>query len=213
MKITKFGHCCLLIEVKGVRILTDPGMFTKEQNEIKDIDVVLITHEHEDHLHAASMKEVMKNNPSANVITNASVGKILKDMGVTFDVVADGDSTTVKEVLFEGFGKDHKEIYKEIGLVENTGYFIDGTLFYPGDAFFVPGKSVKVLALPVAGPWLNIGEAVRYAIEVKPKVAFPVHDGMIKEGGEGFAYDILYKVLAGENIQFEKLKNGEFREF
>jgi len=28
MKITKLGHCCLLIETKGKRVLTDPGSYT-----------------------------------------------------------------------------------------------------------------------------------------------------------------------------------------
>ncbi len=28
MKIKKIGHCCLIIETKGVRIMTDPGTFT-----------------------------------------------------------------------------------------------------------------------------------------------------------------------------------------
>ncbi|MBI2052837.1 MAG: MBL fold metallo-hydrolase, partial [Candidatus Ryanbacteria bacterium] len=28
MKITKFGHCCLLIKENGVRILTDPGTYS-----------------------------------------------------------------------------------------------------------------------------------------------------------------------------------------
>lgn len=49
MKITKFGHCCLLIEENGVRILTDPGTYSTQQSEVKNIDFVLITHEHADH--------------------------------------------------------------------------------------------------------------------------------------------------------------------
>ena len=38
MNITKLGHCCLLIEEKGLRILTDPGAYSTGQNEIKNID-------------------------------------------------------------------------------------------------------------------------------------------------------------------------------
>ena len=40
MKITKFGHCCLLIEENGVRILTDPGTYSTQQSEVKYIDFV-----------------------------------------------------------------------------------------------------------------------------------------------------------------------------
>ena len=56
MKITKFGHCCLLIEENGVRILTDPGTYSTQQSEVKNIDFVLITHEHADHFHIDSLK-------------------------------------------------------------------------------------------------------------------------------------------------------------
>ena len=50
MKITKFGHSCLLVEENGVRILFDPGSYSTAQNDVKNIDVVLITHEHSDHV-------------------------------------------------------------------------------------------------------------------------------------------------------------------
>ena len=32
MKIKKIGHCCLIIETKGIRIMTDPGTFTTSWN-------------------------------------------------------------------------------------------------------------------------------------------------------------------------------------
>ena len=38
MKITKFGHCCMLVEEKGLRILVDPGNFSTAQNELMDIE-------------------------------------------------------------------------------------------------------------------------------------------------------------------------------
>ena len=46
----------MLIELDGLTVLTDPGAFSQEQNQIRGIDVVLITHEHGDHLHVESLK-------------------------------------------------------------------------------------------------------------------------------------------------------------
>lgn len=78
MRIKKNGHCCLLVQTPSAVILTDPGMFSSEQNVLTGIDIVLITHEHADHLHVDSLKEILKNNPSARVITNSSVGMVLR---------------------------------------------------------------------------------------------------------------------------------------
>jgi L-ascorbate metabolism protein UlaG (beta-lactamase superfamily) len=63
MKITKIGHCCLLIEEKGLRILTDPGAWSEAQNELKNIQLILITHEHQDHFYLDSLKQVLKKQP------------------------------------------------------------------------------------------------------------------------------------------------------
>ena len=67
----------MLIEEGRVRILTDPGNLSTTQNNAENIDVVLITHEHQDHLHIESLKEVLKNNPNARIYTNKSVARLL----------------------------------------------------------------------------------------------------------------------------------------
>src|SRR3989338_4788257 len=114
MKITKFGHCCLLIKENGVRILTDPGTYSTQQSEVKNIDFVLITHEHADHLHIDSLKALLKNNPQARIITNKSVCTLLEKDGITFSVVEDGQNSDANGVLIEGFGKDHALMHTSI---------------------------------------------------------------------------------------------------
>ena len=209
MKITKIGHCCLLIEHEGVRILTDPGAYTAEEHsKVTNIDVVLITHEHGDHLHTESLKEILANNSGAKVTTNTSTGKMLDEEGIAYTIVEDGGKDDEK-ILVEGFGNEHQEIYKEFGQVQNTGYFIADKLFYPGDSFYNPGKSVDVLALPVAGPWTNIKQAVEYGLEIKPNKAFPVHDGMFSEGMPGSTHKIPEKFLGEEGIEFISMKAGD----
>ncbi len=107
MKITKFGQCCLLVEIDGKRILTDPGRFTTVQNSVDDIDLVLITHEHFDHLHTDSLLAILKNNPKAKVVTNSSVGKILSTLDVSCEIIEGRDVGVVDGIAIEAYDGKH----------------------------------------------------------------------------------------------------------
>jgi len=209
MTIRKIGHCCLIVQTNGLTILTDPGAFSDGQNALTGIDVVLITHEHADHFHIESLRAVLANNPSAQVITNSAVGKLLAEAGIAYTVLEGHDATDVRGVRIEAFDAKHEEIFGEMGQVQNTGYFIADKLFYPGDAFCEPGKEVDVLALPVAGPWCRVRDAVRYALAVRPKRVFPVHDGMLQPGRIGSAHAAPAKVLAEQGIEFVAMMDGD----
>lgn len=184
MKITKLGHCCLLIESRGIRFLTDPGAYTTAQNTATGIHYIVISHEHTDHLHVESVKIILANNPRAQIICNSGVGAKLTAEGIAYIKVSDGESHDCDGVTVSAHGTAHKTIYKTYEQVENTGYLFDGKLFYPGDAFYKPHTPVDILAFPVTGPWCTIAEAVDYALEVRPRVAFPVHDGnLVRQNG------------------------------
>lgn len=214
MKIKKIGHCCLVIDINDVRILTDPGAFTVDEHKnVSDVDIILITHEHGDHLHTDSLKEIIKNNPDARVYTNSSVGKILDEQGIRYKVLEGTDSETVNDILLEAFDGKHEEIFEDFGIVQNTGYFIANKLFYPGDAYKNPEKNVEVLALPLGGPWCKVPDAIRYAIEVKPNKAFPVHDGILKESGLNINYNHTGRELGERGITFVEMREGDEQDF
>lgn len=205
MKITKFGHCCLLIEERNVRMLIDPGMFTiAEQRELNNIDAVLYTHEHPDHYHLESLKHVMANNPRAKVFCNPGVGILLSREGIPSMVIGDGQATEEKGIVIEGHGSIHAMLHSMLPSVQNTGYFISERFWYPGDAFTDPGRSPEILALPVAGPWMKLSEAIEYALAQKPKLCFPVHDGLFNN--TFLSYNSINKaltaVLEPRGIQF-----------
>jgi L-ascorbate metabolism protein UlaG (beta-lactamase superfamily) len=224
IKVKKLGHCCLVIEVGGLRIMTDPGNYTTAQDDEHNIDIILITHEHTDHLHIDSLNKVLANNPSAIVYTNSTVGKLLDaatPTAIPYQIVAHGDRIEVKgkngdvgmsrTASIEGFGKDHAPIYKTVEMVENTGYMIADRLFYPGDAFHNPGKPIDVLALPVAGPWMKISEAIDYAQIVKPKACFPVHDGNLKTFG--ISHRLPTMIFEKMGVKFVAMGAGDSAEF
>jgi L-ascorbate metabolism protein UlaG (beta-lactamase superfamily) len=207
MKITKLGHCCFIAEPKeGIRVMTDPGSFSATQNEAKNISSVIITHEHQDHLHIDSLKKVLENSPNAVVITNTAVGKILEQAGIRYVKVEQDQKYNLNGVTIAGFGNIHAEIYGSYGRVQNTGYMID-SLCYPGDAFENPKTKVDILALPVIGPWMKTKEAIEYANLLKPRIVFPVHDAFLHEWAT-FMWGIVENFLKQTGIEFKKLELG-----
>jgi hypothetical protein len=127
-------------------------------------------------------------------------------------LVGDGQSTSIGGVSIKGFGKDHEPIYKLFGLVENTGYVVADIFYFPGDAFYNPGVPIGVLALPIAGPWMRVSQAIDFVKEIKPNIAFGVHDGMLKPGFN-FGARMAPTLLKDSGIEFIHLSDGETREF
>jgi L-ascorbate metabolism protein UlaG (beta-lactamase superfamily) len=211
MKITKFGHCCLLLEENGLQILTDPGSYTTEQDSVTNIDIVLITHEHQDHLHLDSVQKIIENNPQAQIITNTAVASLLKEAGIECSVLKDKENRHIDGIIIEAYEAPHALMHSSLPRVTNTGFFIGEKLFYPGDALINPQKPVEILALPVAGPWIKIGESIDYALELKPKKCFPVHDGGLKE--PGFIHRVTKLVLEPQNIEFTFIDDNSSIEF
>jgi len=211
MRITKFGHSCLLVEEGKARILLDPGKWSEGHSEVKDIDAILITHEHPDHAHPESLKKILENNPDVIIYTNEGAGDVLEKEEIRYERVQHGSSFQVRGVTVEVFGRDHAVIYSSFPIVRNTGYLIAGRLFHPGDALRVPEKAVEILALPVVAPWMRLAECIDYAKQVKPKICFPIHDGMLKHTGP--FHMLPAKLLETAGIEVKILEPGVTVEF
>jgi L-ascorbate metabolism protein UlaG (beta-lactamase superfamily) len=177
MKITKFGHACLLIEEGEARILIDPGMFSAGYEALEDVDAVLVTHQHSDHVADETLDKVRVKNPDVPVYADAGTARILEGDGI--QAVKAGDAFEVAGVSVKVYGGEHAVIHPRIPGIENVGYMIGGRFFYPGDSFTQPDEAVEILALPLGAPWLKVAEVVDYVAAVKPKVAVPVHDAVL----------------------------------
>ncbi len=200
MKIIKFGQSCLLIEEKGLRILTDPGSFSIDQNLVKNIDVILISHSHQDHLSLDSLKDILNNNPQAKIFTNSSVGNILEKENIAYSILENGQKINEKDVSIEAFGDSHEIIYPTLPTLQNTGFLIAEKLFFSGDAFTDINKKVEILALPVTGPFLKISESIDYALKINPKICIAIHDGIGKSPGD--AHKTTSQILEQRGIKF-----------
>lgn len=212
MKITKFGHSCLLIEENGARILIDPGNYSILQNAVTDIDAIFITHEHNDHCDTASIKTIVERNSGAPVHTNEGVGKKLAAAGIQHELFLDGQKTMVKGVLVEGVGKKHATIYPTWPELDNTGYRIGGRLFHTGDSLSHELDSVEILALPMIAPWMRVAEGIDFAKHICPRFVLPIHDGMIRSEIRGIYHDMYKNELAQSGIGWLDIEDGQMIE-
>ena len=209
MKISKHLHSCLLVEDGGKAVLIDPGMYTVQAkaldlNSIEKLDYVLYTHSHFDHFDAPFLKELVAKFPSVKVVATQDTVDQVKKEGIEVEITTEGnEDIEVKECT-------HETILNIT--VPNVLFHIFGKLTHPGDSLQFT-ESKEVLALPITAPWGHMQQAVEKALEVKPKVAIPIHDFHWKDDArqtlEGFAAQYL-KANGGPELRM--LETGEVYE-
>ena len=176
MRLTHFGHACLLVETDSARLLIDPGTFSRV-SAVTDVDAVLVTHQHPDHLDLALLRSVLAANPRARVIVDADTARAVEGLPLP-SVAGPGDRLNFGSTTVDVLGGLHAAVYGAVPGCTNNAYLIDdGALLHPGDSLFVPAQDVDVVAVAIDGPWLKLAEAVDYVQAVGPRVAVPIHEG------------------------------------
>ena len=203
MRLTKFGHSCLLVEEDGARVLLDPGSFSEGFEALEDLTAVCLTHQHVDHLDADRLRRVLDRNPGVRVISDEGSAGALGEAGADVEVVHDGDELDLGGLGVAVRGRDHAAVPQ----VPNVGYLLGGRLFHPGDALTEPGEPVELLAVPAGAPWLKLADAVDYLRRVGPRVAVPVHEKVLSEAGIRIHYQQLEQ-LAGQGTSLQVLDDG-----
>jgi L-ascorbate metabolism protein UlaG (beta-lactamase superfamily) len=206
MKITKYGHACLLIEEGQARLLIDPGAYSKGFEDLTALDAILLTHQHQDHWVPENIQKLVAANPQARVLADEGSAKLLGEQGIEAQVVHHGDTLDITGVNVEVVGTDHAIIHPDIPMIANVGYLVAGKFFYPGDNFTDPDRDVEVLAVPSGAPWLKIREVVDYVRALQPGVAIPVHDAVlaIPEMNNG----LLEQLTQGRGVEVRVVPNG-----
>jgi L-ascorbate metabolism protein UlaG (beta-lactamase superfamily) len=207
MHLTKLGHACVRLRKDDRTLVIDPGALTPEDDAITGAEAVLITHEHFDHLEAERLRRALAEDPRLTVYTCRAVAEILGDAGDRIHVVGEGDSLDIAGFEVGVVGRKHEVVHPDVPPVENVGFFIDGEVFHPGDAFTV--LEAPTLLVPGHAPWMKAPEMIQYLRAVNPQRAYAVHDGLLNEFGLG----LLESQLTGEgklqNADFRRLKPGE----
>jgi L-ascorbate metabolism protein UlaG (beta-lactamase superfamily) len=194
MKLTKHEHACVVFEKDGESIVVDPGSFSAGAGDIiAGASAILITHEHFDHVNEAAITSALSARPDLRVYAPSSLAGIFGAHKDQFTAVSAGDALTISGFSVSVHGSTHAVIHPDIPEIPNVGYFVDESVYHPGDAYYVPDVRVSTLLLPTSGPWMKIGEAADYVRAVRPDAVVQIHEMLLSDIGLGLAASILGK--------------------
>ncbi|THJ66169.1 MBL fold metallo-hydrolase [Arthrobacter echini] len=188
MQLTKFSHSCVRLDQDGSVLVVDPGGFSEVDEALDGADVILITHEHPDHIDQERVVAFLQANAAVELWAPAGVIDALGDAldGATDRLHAVGGGEEFSAAGFElrTFGNQHALIHPLIPVVGNVGFLINGSLYHPGDSFTVPdGVEVRTLLVPVHAPWSKLSEVVDFVIAVRAPRAFQIHEALLSKPG------------------------------
>lgn len=203
-ELTWIGHSSLTLTLDGVRLLSDPVLTGRVAHlrrrsaspslDVRQCDLVLISHAHLDHLHRRSLRLVSAASPGAVVVTPRGTGRLVADLGwQEIHEVAVGDTLNVAGVQITatearhkgGRGRRDDPSMPPVGyLVERAGrrvYLAGDTDLYPAMATLGP---LALAAVPIFGWWRRLGvghldpdRAAEAVVLLDPARVVPVHWG------------------------------------
>lgn len=185
--------------------LFDPGFFSYDQapvdlDTIGDVQRVLITHEHADHVKPEFVRWLLDRGDDVAVHGNQAVVDLLADQGVEASATAP-EGTRAEDV-------DHETLPNGT-TVPNRSWTVDDVLTHPGDSYQVD-HAARVLALPLLTPWGSATAAVRFAARLEGvEQVVPVHDFYLTEMGRGFVAGIVADPLRDAGIELLDLDWGD----
>jgi L-ascorbate metabolism protein UlaG (beta-lactamase superfamily) len=186
LEFSRIAHDTFRIQGSKV-IYTDPFKVTKRD----EADIVLISHEHFDHLSLEDLQKVTS--AKTTVVASVSCKGGLKQVNVKeTKFLEPGGKLSIDKVEIEAVPAYNVNKFREPGKPfhpkedKKLGFIIvmDGTrVYFAGDTDFIPEmKSIQcdIALLPVSGTYvMTVEEAVEAVKAIKPKIAVPMHFGAI----------------------------------
>jgi L-ascorbate metabolism protein UlaG (beta-lactamase superfamily) len=200
--VTWFGHSTVLVDVDGIRLLTDPVLTARvahlrrveavDPAAVGRVDAVLVSHEHLDHLHIGSLAQIGRH---VAVVVPRGVGPMLVRRGFR-DVreVAAGESIAFGGVGVEVVHAEHGTVRRFVRARSTAvGFVVRGSsdVYFAGDTDLFPGMAelapLDAALLPVGGwgPRLPPGHldprgAAAALGLLRPALAVPIHWGTFR---------------------------------
>lgn len=206
---TFLGHSTVLIEMGEARILTDPVLLdrisilrraasTLPEDLYRDIDLVVISHLHLDHLDLPSLRRLGTDTP---LVVPRGAGKFMRELGFTrVEELTPGRSLEVDGVDVRATKADHSGFRPPFGpTADALGYVFElgsESVYFAGDTDIFPEMAdlagVDLALLPVWG-WgprlgpghMDPGRAADALGVIRPRLTVPIHWGTLWPMGMG----------------------------
>ena len=199
-RVSYLGHATTLVELDGVRLLTDPVLRRRVAHlvrggpvpELAAPDAVLISHGHLDHLDRASLRRLPR---EAALVVPRGLARAVAGLGFR-DVheLAEGEEVTVGPVAVRATPAEHGGRSTPGRPRGAVGYAVLGSrrVFFAGDtdlfdrmAGLVPDLDLALLPIWGWGPWIGPGHldparAAEAVALLQPRIAVPIHWGTLR---------------------------------
>ena len=184
LKITFIGHASLMFEFGKLIIHVDPVGMYADYSKLPKADLILITHQHPDHLDSKAI-ELIKKKDTKLFCNEASL-----PTAVGGSVLKNGDTTS-----FDGIKISAVPAYNIVNKRENgeafhpkgmgNGYvltFANVKVYIAGDTENIPEmknlKNIDIAFLPMNLPYTMTPAMVADAVKMfNPKILYPYHTG------------------------------------
>jgi len=179
MQITKLVHSCLLVEKDGKKALVDPGNYSwasgvVDQNQLRDVDYILITHAHPDHIDETFASVVNELSPNAIwYMTNSTKKKLHKLPGIQIET-----DSVLSDVVY--VKSKHADLTNWGDCEDHTSFVLFEDILIGGDCHTLTsmhGASIFAAAIN-GGPWGSVTTFLSMVASMsdKPIIVLPLHD-------------------------------------
>ena len=206
LAVTWLGHSTALLELDGVRIMTDPVLRDRIGPLVRivpsvslelgaGIDAVLLSHLHADHADIRSLRRVAEH---ARVLAPAGAGSWLRRRGLTdVEELAPGEETSVGGVRVRATpARHHGRRWRFGAQADPIGFVAHGSqaCYFAGDTdlfdeMSLMAGSIDLALLPIAGWGRKVGpghldaqRSATAAARIAPRVVVPIHWGTLAMG-------------------------------
>lgn len=193
VKITHISWGAVMIEYKGKRIYFDPYKLPENYTNLK-ADVIMITHDHPDHLDQTAIASIEKKS-TVLLGPNKSRSYNLLFEGIGVEPLQNGS--------VEGISYETTPLYNmgssihdpSSGFIGYLLYLGNLTIFYAGDSDNIPEydqliDQVDVALIPITKDWpmMSYQDGLDFIDRVHPKYVIPIH--VHNENVTQFQYDV-----------------------